>query len=629
MNARLERLNAPEHFTVIPSDTGETPIKNPIKKMTRALAALLACGGAAFAQDANKTRDALEWTVALRGRMAQMTNPVVRVHGIANVARVVSPLDPVAASGLYREAIASLFNISSSAFSERGTTVLPVASFSGLWKFVVPAALKCDPGLASAAQNQKAQERLDAERAGANATLGRAYTMLNGPLDKTDMLDRAAQVAAGALEAGDPNTFDTALLSIMLSALSESAPELADDLFIRSLDFVMAAPVPSPDSLQDLARFLFTAPNLVDEADQDQPHQSFQAGGATVDDLTATRTSANPDNIQALIETTLKLLASPDAVNRNPAVAYALAYQLLPRSRDLMPDRVTELENAMAGLASANAAIASQVQSGLGAAQNPDPESGDPAIRNFWLTGQIQGALVARQFDRARQLLTKMDDPPVRGQIAALIGFHEAAHAVESKSDQALSMANLVKPGIKRSLLYIGMISAGANRDTTLGLLPLAAAHIKLLPAEQRVRLFSALAAGLVRSEPESAYGVLNQLIAAYEDVRVSPRRGWFDPASVRRNFSPKSDAATDSSLILPGNRGFYEAVQTPRGRRNFGLRVPGVSAFTLAAFLAAAGAHDPDRLTAALLGLRDETTQAAAWVNLAKIRLKAAAAKP
>src|ERR1035437_7859383 len=171
MNARLERLNAPEHFTVIPSDTGETPIKNPIKKMTRALAALLACGGADFAQDANKTRDALEWTVALRRRMAHMTNPVVRVHGIANVARVVCPLDPVAASALYREAIASLFNISSSAFSERRTTVLPVASFSGLWKFVVPAALKCDPGLASAAQNQTAQERLDAERAGANATL--------------------------------------------------------------------------------------------------------------------------------------------------------------------------------------------------------------------------------------------------------------------------------------------------------------------------------------------------------------------------------------------------------------------------------------------------------------------------
>jgi hypothetical protein len=96
----------------------------------------------------------------------------------------------------------------------------------------------------------------------------------------------------------------------------------------------------------------------------------------------------------------------------------------------------------------------------------------------------------------------------------------------------------------------------------------------------------------------------------------------------VRKIYNPQSDAATDSSLILPGNRGFYEAVQTERGRHNFVLRVPGANAFTLAAFLAAADAMDPDSLSAVLPGLRDENTQAGAWVNLAQVRLKAAAAK-
>src|SRR5215475_11668420 len=176
----------------------------------RTAACLLICT-AAFAQDANKRRDALEWTVALRGRMTQMANPVVRIHGIASVARLVCPLDPVAASGLFREAITSLFNIGSGAFGERSTTVLPVGSFSGLWKYVVPAALKCDPGLSSTAQNQQARERMNAERIGANATLNRAYGMLSPELvlDKADLLDRAAQVARGALEAGDPDTLDT------------------------------------------------------------------------------------------------------------------------------------------------------------------------------------------------------------------------------------------------------------------------------------------------------------------------------------------------------------------------------------------------------------------------------------
>ena len=137
----------------------------------RVLVCLLVCD-TLFAQDANKSRDALEWTVALRGRMAQMSNPVVRVHGIASVARLVCPLDPVAASGLFRDAITSLFNVGSGAFGERATTVLPVASFSGLWKYVVPAALKCDPSLSSTAQNQQARERMNAERTG---EIGRAH----------------------------------------------------------------------------------------------------------------------------------------------------------------------------------------------------------------------------------------------------------------------------------------------------------------------------------------------------------------------------------------------------------------------------------------------------------------------
>ena len=301
----------------------------------RVMVCLLLCD-TLFAQDANKARDALEWTVALRGRMAQMSNPVVRVHGIASVARLVCPIDPVAASGLFRDAITSLFNIGTGAFGERSTTVLPVASFSGLWKYVVPAALKCDPTLSSTAQNQQARERMNAERTGANSTLGRAYGMLSPELvlDKADMLDRAAQVARGALEAGDPDTLDTDLLSRLLSRLCENAPDLSDDLFSRSLDFVMSATVPSPDSLQDLARFLFTAPNLVDESEEDQPHKSIQVNGATIEDLTATRNSANPDNIQALIESTLKLLANPTAENRNPVVAYALAIATpSPRAR--------------------------------------------------------------------------------------------------------------------------------------------------------------------------------------------------------------------------------------------------------------------------------------------------------
>jgi hypothetical protein len=589
--------------------------------MLRTLLVLFTCG-ACFAQDRDPVRDAVEWTVALRGRMAQMANPVVRTYATAGLARVVCPVDQAAASSLYRDAISSLFNVPSSAFGERGTTVLPVASYSGLWKSVVPAALKCDPGLVAVAENQRARERIAAERAGANATLQRAYGLLspNMPLDKQDMLDRAAQVGRAAVEAGDPDTLDIDLLSLLHSALNSRAPDLADDLFTRSLEFVMSAPSPSPDGLQSLAKFLFTAPNLAGTPDEDQRNKSYTISGATVENLMATRTNANPDNIEALIESTLKLLDIPNSVNRNPVVAYALAYQLLPRARDLMPDRAPDLEKALAQLEAENASVATQVQAKLGAAENPDQDSGDPARRMSWLISQIRGALAGGQIERAYELLPGITDLPVRSQLKNLIVFFEAARAVEKHNDQAVSMANLARPGIKRSLLYIAVVANAPRLDLALQVLPLAAKDIAPLPAEQRVRLLSALATALLRTDVDSSLSVLSQVVAACNDVRVNPRRGKFDPASVRR-----SSNTNDSLLVMTGNRGFYEAVQTERGRHNFVLRVPGVDAFTVSAFLARAVAIDPDRLGAILTSLNDENTQASAWVTLAEVRLKSA----
>jgi hypothetical protein len=578
---------------------------------------------ACLAQERDRVRETVEWIVSLRGRMAQMANPVVRVHGTASLARTVCPVDPSAASGLYREAISSLFNLPDGAFGERGTTVLPVGSFSGLWKYVIPAALKCDPGLVAVAENQRARERMTAERTGANATLRRALEVLNS--DKRDMADRAAQIGGAALEAADPETLDIALLSSLLSTLNGTAPDLADDLFLRSLEFVMSSPAPSPDSLQSLAKFLLTAADASGKPNEDQGAQSYTVAGATVEKLTAARSNANPDNIEALIETTLRLLDIPAAVNRNPVVAYALAYQLLPRARDLMPDRAPDLEKAVAQLQAENANAAAQVQAKVGAPGNPDPESGDPAARISWLIRQIRGALAAGQIERARELLPGVADLPARGQLKALIDFEEAARAAAQHNDQAVSMANQLRPGIKRSLLYIAIIANMPGFDTALSVLPLAARDLALLPAEQRVILYSALSAALLRTDVDSALGVMNQLVAACNDVRVSPRRGKFDPASVRRTYSPGSSTGTDSALILAGRGGLYEAVQTERGRQNFVLRAPRADAFSLAAFLGAAAAVDPDRLAAIILGLRDENTQAGAWVELAEVRLKEA----
>jgi hypothetical protein len=553
------------------------------------LCLLLTAASVAFAQDSPKLRDALEWTTAQRGRMNEMTNRVVRVHGTASLAAVVCAEDRSAGAGLYRDAIGALHNLPQDAFTGKGTTVLPVASFTGLWKYVIPAAVKCDPALAEAAANQRSRERLEAERAGANATLKRAWELIDPSqvLDKQDNNDRAAQIARAALEAGDPETFDFDLLVEVMSQLNEKAPDLADDLFVRALEFAMSSQVPDPGAVQEIAEFVFQA---------DTP---------------------NPDNIEALIDKTVRLFDIPASIGRNPASAYGLGMQLLPWARDLAPDQVGPLQAALANLAAQDAAAVAQTQASQGTSANPAAQGGPLATADYLVSGQIQRALSGGQVEAARDLLPRINDPGARSQLGGLIAFGEAVRAIEARSEQALVLANLLRGGIKRSLLYASIAGSTTRLDLALQEAPLATRDIASLPAEQRVQLLSALAASLARIDPQSAMATLDLLVRAYNDVYVSPRRGKFDPRATR--------ASTDSPLILAGPRGLYEAVQTGRGRRNFVLKAPGVTALDIGNFLLAASSIEPERLESVILGLRDENTRAGALVRLAEVRIRAA----
>src|SRR5262245_35685911 len=228
----------------------------------------------ALAQDPSPLRDALEWTTAQRGRMAEMTNRVVRVHGTASLAGLICASDPVTASGLYRDAITALHALPDDIFKDKGTTVLPAASFTGLWKFVVPAAVKCDSSLTSLADNQRSRERIDSERQGANATVQRALSLIDpdSPIDKYDQIDRAAQLGQAALDAADPDSFDFDLFTHLLLQLRDRGPDLATDLLTRALDVVTSAPVPRAESLQELAIYALTSPKLAEQLDYTTDH---------------------------------------------------------------------------------------------------------------------------------------------------------------------------------------------------------------------------------------------------------------------------------------------------------------------------------------------------------------------
>jgi hypothetical protein len=300
--------------------------------------------------------------------------------------------------------------------------------------------------------------------------------------------------------------------------------------------------------------------------------------------------------------------------------------QLVPRARDLTPDKVDDLENAMAALSQETSAAA-QIQARVGTAENPAQDSGDPALRDFQLTGRIKGELAGGRVDRAREFLLRVSDSAARAQLAELIKFTEAGLAAEKRSDLAMPLANALRGGVKRALVYAGIIGSAAQPDAALQVLPLGVHDAEPLPAEQRIRLLAALSAALLKTDTQAAMGTLDLLVKAYNDVYSNPRRGRFDPTAAHKiyNNDARVDTSTDSSLILAGTRGMYEAVETERGRHNFSLKMTGVSALNLANVLMAAGAVDPGRLEAPILGLRDENTRAGALVRLGDVRIRAA----
>ena len=266
---------------------------------------------------------------------------------------------------------------------------------------------------------------MDEERRKANDTLQRAAGFLDPSqvVDKQLQLDRAGQLVQAALEAGDPETLDMELLTQVLCLLHERAPDLSDDLFEQSLDFVMSAEPPNPGNLQELGKYLFTAPRYSSTPDEEEQHESFTVSPASIENFMGTRDSANSDCIQAYLEALAQLSSMPEAVGRNVVVTYAVAYQMMSRVQDLLPDRMEQMLRTLDELETLAGASAEQVQAKVGAAENPDPAGGSPAARNYWYVGRIQGSLAAGRFAEARAMLTRMDDAPAAAQVGTLIDF--------------------------------------------------------------------------------------------------------------------------------------------------------------------------------------------------------------
>ena len=335
------------------------------------------------------------------------------------------------------------------------------------------------------------------------------------------------------------------------------------------LDFIASVPQPSPGLLLELGKYLFTATKYRELPDVEQNDEVHQVGSTSIANFAANRKSASSDDIRLYLAAALKVLTATNDSYYDPVAAYAIAFQMLPKAEDFAPDLVDQLREVLGQIAELAGSDVAQVQSAVGGSQAADPEGGEAARKRDRQVNGVLSAVGMRQFTEARNLLKSVDDVAVRSQVGTLIDFAESSAALEKKDlEWSFTLANTLRGGVKRALLYAGLTAAARDRGEALGYAALALRDHELLPAEQRMLITASLAGATLRIDAENGFTALNLFVKAANDAYIKPHEGRFDPQVVRKR-SPSSRATTftDSSLILANSRGLREVVDTGRGR--------------------------------------------------------------
>src|SRR5207253_1213497 len=123
----------------------------------------------------------------------------------------------------------------------------------------------------------------------------------------------------------------------------------------------------------------------------------------------------------------------------------------------------------------------------------------------------------------ARELTTGIGDMAVSSQVNTLIDFAQAATALGDKdAPWAFALAKSLNPGVKRILLYAGAVAAARDPNSALGYFQLGLHEAEVLPAEQRLTVTVALAAGMLPRDQDNGLFALRQVVQAANEAYMT-----------------------------------------------------------------------------------------------------------
>jgi hypothetical protein len=547
------------------------------------------------------------------------------LYALEKLAALTCKQDQSVGTGMFRQATSRMGSIAPDAFYDEKLPRLPVASFTRLWQMMIADAKLCDPALPAVLDTNAFKRRRAEERQQANSSV------IARAMDRYEEdPDRAAQLMDFLLEAGDPTAIDFGGIENFLAKLRERAPELGDDVFRHAAETIANAPAPGMADLNVLGKYLFVDGRDWKRPDQLNLFQSYAVGSASVFDFGLVRVSANEDLVGAYIDALQQMVEqalkpqtdNPIANSRYDAtVAYSLVRQMVGHARQLEFDSADKLTELLPKVNTGNAAQ-------VAALPQTTPDSSDALAERRRRIRAVITAIRRKKFADARREMNSVGDELTTRQIVPLIEFAEAAAALSAGDlNSASSLTNQLRPGgVKRGLLYAGIVSRmpGPQHE---GYVSLVSRDAQSTPPEFRAAIFSALAVALLeQNNPERAYTMLKEVVDAWNEARVNPRQGRFDPRRLRGTKNESSQGAgstTDVPTIPLGINRFYMVIDTGENRINYELAVPGVAIFTLQGALKKAQALDLRRLESLIESLRDDTKQAEAYLAIAELRFK------
>ena len=560
------------------------------------------------------------------------------IYAKARLAALVCSQDKAAGTKQFREAFDELRNLPDNAF-DKSPVVLPVDSFTALWDLVAPLAKNCNSDVSWYDASLDSRKRDEWQKA--NIWSSEALGMVNRNPDRAAQLARAAlSVSAGRhrqrflVEAArgheksvpPPGTtsvifgapdMDLSSLVKVLVQLRVASPDLSDGLFQLATSAVMTSDPPSPMEFGRLAAYLFPTETSV------QFYDSFLAvlseRGIRCDcelpampNFMAAELKGDRELATAFLASAVRLLQNYQSALADPDGAFALAWQLLPKARELAVEYAGELEGTLLVVEPLAEADAAKIRAKLGAVPNPRKVDYGTPEGDVAALGQACSDFKAGNYRAASGGLSGVADASARAQVEALIQFAvQAISLPTNNAEQILDREIYPVGGAKRSLLYAAIAPATSNGTGALKAVTLGLKDAEPLPAGQRVCLLPALATAALPAAPDQAVAILKQLVATDNAVAGKSGSGGTEGSASSANAPDIRCRAT----------GPVEMVNVHGSTLAFPLRAPGVDVFTISAFLEQARAVEFSQLESAVLELKDETHLVNGLLALAKLR--------